>query len=215
MLGIIGKKIGMTQLFAEDGTFIPVTVIQAGPCNVVQVKTTEKDGYNALQLGFGEIAERKLNRPGAGHFKKQGAAPARMLREFRVDDAGTYTANAEIKVDIFKEKDKVDIRGVTKGKGFQGVVRRWGFHGGRMTHGSMFHRRAGSIGACAYPSETLPGKKMPGHQGNRNKTVHNLEVVRIIPEKNLILIRGAIPGHKNGIVEIIPALKVRVKKGGR
>jgi large subunit ribosomal protein L3 len=215
VLGILGTKIGMTQIFKEDGSVVPVTVIKAGPCKVVQVKTQDTDGYNAVQIGYDDIPERKANKPLNGHFRKYGVTATRHLKEFRLDETATYKSSDQITVEIFEGVTKVDIRGISKGKGFQGVVKRWGFHGGRMTHGSMFHRRPGSIGACAYPSETLPGKKMPGHTGAKPKCIQNLEIVRIIPEKNVILVRGSVPGHINGLVAITPAAKVRKKKGGR
>jgi large subunit ribosomal protein L3 len=215
MLGLIGQKIGMTQLFQEDGTVVPVTVIKTGPCKVVQVKTKEKDSYNALQLGYEEVAEHRVNKPRAGHFAKNGVKPCRHIKEFRVESVDQYKNNDEIKSDIFKVGDKIDVRGISKGKGFQGVVKRWGFHGGRWSHGSRFHRAPGSIGMCASPAETLPGTKLPGQTGNRKKTVQNLVIIKVLSDKDCILVRGAVPGHKNGVLLITPANKVPAVKGGK
>lgn len=215
MLGLIGQKVGMTQLFQEDGSVVPVTVIKTGPCKVVQIKTKEKDKYTALQLGYDEIAERKVNKPEKGHFAKHNVKPCKHVMEFRVESVDNYKSNDEIKLDIFKVGDLIDVRGITKGKGFQGVIKRWGFHGGRMTHGSRFHRAPGSIGMCASPAETLPGTKLPGQTGNRRKTIQNLQIVKVLPEKDCLLVRGAVPGFKNGVVVVTPAAKVPVKKGGK
>ncbi|MEA5019119.1 MAG: 50S ribosomal protein L3 [Gordonibacter sp.] len=199
---IYGKKIGMTQIFGEDDRVIPVTVIQAEPNKVCQVKTKATDGYEAVQMGFGAIKEKKVNRPMKGHFAKQGADAVRYLREVRVDDASEYKVGDEQTVAAFGETKKVDVMGTSKGKGFAGVMKRYGHHGGPGGHGSHFHRAPGSVGQCATPSRVFKGLKLPGHMGCETVTVRNLEVVRIDEEQNLILVRGAIPGGKNGIVRV-------------
>ena len=199
---IYGKKIGMTQIFAEDDTVIPVTVIQAEPNKVCQVKTVETDGYEAVQLGFGAIKAKKVNKPMAGHFAKQGTEPTRYLREVRVENAAEYKVGDLHTVAAFAEVKKVDVQGVSKGKGFAGVMKRHGFGGGPGYHGSHFHRAPGSIGQCATPSRVFKGVRMPGHMGCDTVTVRNLELVRIDEEQNLILVKGAIPGGKNGIVRV-------------
>ena len=199
---IYGKKIGMTQLFTEDDQVIAVTVIQAEPNKVCQVKTTETDGYEAVQLGFGDIKENKVNKPMAGHFKKQGTDPVRYLREVRVDNAGEYNVGDLQTVEAFAEVKKVDVTGTTIGKGFAGVIKRHGFGGGPGGHGAHFHRAPGSIGQCAYPARVFKGVRMPGHMGVDTITTKNLEVVRVDAEQNLILVKGAVPGHKNGIVRV-------------
>ncbi|MBQ3106372.1 MAG: 50S ribosomal protein L3 [Eggerthellaceae bacterium] len=199
---IYGKKIGMTQVFAEDGRVLPVTVIQAEPNKVCQVKTAATDGYEAVQLGFGAIKPKKVNRPMAGHFAKQGTEPVRYLREVRVENAGEYQVGDLQTVAAFAEVKKVDVQGVSKGKGFAGVMKRHGFGGGPGYHGSHFHRAPGSIGQCATPSRVFKGVRMPGHMGCDTVTVKNLEVVRIDEEQNLILVKGAVPGGKNGIVRV-------------
>ncbi len=202
-LGIIGKKIGMTQIFTENGEVIPVTVVKAGPCPIVQIKKKEKEGYNAIQLGFEEIPERKVNKPRMGHFKKAGVYPVRILREFRVDDIDKYKVGENIKVSIFEEKEKVDVTGTSKGKGFQGVVKRFGFRGFPASHGTHeYFRHPGSIGTRTFPGRVWKNKKMPGHEGCKRVTVRNLEVVKIIPEEHLILLKGAIPGPNGGYVLI-------------
>ena len=190
---IIGTKVGMTQVFKEDGTLLPVTVVKAGPCVVVQKKTVEGEGYNALQLGFGEIRVKLVNKPKAGHFKKAGVEPMRYLREFRTDDVAEYEVGQELKVDVFAEGDKVDATGISKGRGFKGVIARHGQHRGPMTHGSRYHRRPGSMGACSYPGKVFKGKKLPGHTGVERVTIQNLEVVMVNAEKDMLLIKGAIP----------------------
>lgn len=205
---ILGKKIGMTQLFKEDGTVIPVTVIQAGPCTVVQQKTKEVDGYNAIQLGFGDISSNRVNKPLQGHFNKWGVAPKRYLREVRYDDAEMPAVGTEIKVDIFAEGDRVDAVGTSKGKGFAGVIKRWNFNRGPMSHGSMYHRRVGSLGATD-PARVFKNRKMPGRHGNKRVTVSNLEVVRADAERNLLLVRGAVPGPKGSLVLIKETAKNR------
>jgi large subunit ribosomal protein L3 len=205
---IIGKKVGMTQIFTSDGTVIPVTVVQAGPCVVVQKKTKETDGYNALQLGFEKnLKEDKVNKPMAGHFRKHNVEPHKYLKEFRIDNPADYEAGQEIKVDSFTEGELVDVQATSIGKGFQGVMKRHGFAGGPASHGSHFHRAPGSIGMCEFPGETPKGRKMPGRMGGKSKTVQRLEVVKILEDKNLLLIKGAIPGHKNSLVYIKETVK--------
>ena len=204
---IIGTKVGMTQVFKEDGTLLPVTVVKAGPCVVVQKKTVEGEGYNALQLGFGEIRVKLVNKPKAGHFKKAGVEPMRYLREFRTDDVAEYEVGQELKVDVFAEGDKVDATGISKGRGFKGVIARHGQHRGPMTHGSRYHRRPGSMGACSYPGKVFKGKKLPGHTGVERVTIQNLEVVMGNAEKDMLLIKGAIPGANGQLVTIKKSVK--------
>lgn len=199
---IYGKKIGMTQLFDEDGKVIPVTVIEAAPNKVCQVKTTATDGYEAVQLGFGTIKEQKVNKPMAGHFAKQGVEPVRYLREVRVADSAEHTVGEEVTVANFAEVKKVDVTGTSKGKGFAGVMRRYGFGGGPGGHGAHFHRAPGSVGQCAYPSRVFKGVRLPGHMGCDTVTTKNLEVVRVDEDMNLIMLKGAVPGGKNGVVRI-------------
>ncbi|WP_315118789.1 50S ribosomal protein L3 [uncultured Clostridium sp.] len=204
---IIGKKLGMTQIFDENNRVVPVTVVEAGPCVVVQKKTTEKDGYEAIQVGFGEIREKLVNKPLKGHFAKAGVQFKRVLKEFKLENSSEYEVGQEIKADAFQAGEKVDISGVSKGKGFQGTIKRWNAHRGPMSHGSKFHRAVGSMGASSDPSRTFKNKKLPGHMGNVNTTVLNLEVVKIIPEKNLILIKGGVPGPNKGLVVIRNTVK--------
>ncbi|MGG5463081.1 50S ribosomal protein L3 [Clostridium sp. B9] len=199
---IIGKKVGMTQIFDENGKVIPVTVVEAGPCVVVQKKTVETDGYDAIQVGFGELREKLVNKPRKGHFAKAGVSLRRTLKEFKMEDVANYNVGDEIKVDTFEIGDKVDVSGVSKGKGFQGTIKRWNASRGPMSHGSKFHRAPGSMGAASDPSRTFKNKRMPGHMGAKNTTVLNLEVVKIMPEKNIILIKGGIPGPNKGTVVI-------------
>ena len=199
---IYGKKIGMTQLFNENDEVMAVTVIQAEPNTVCQVKTTETDGYNAVQLGFGTIKEKRLTRPMKGHYEKLGVEPCRHLREVRVEDASEYKPGDTQTVAAFAEVGKVDVTGTSKGHGFQGVIRRHGFGGGPGGHGSHFHRAPGSVGMCATPSRVLKGMRMPGHMGCDRVTVKNLEVVRVDEDLNLILVKGAVPGAKDGIVRV-------------
>lgn len=199
---ILGKKLGMTQIFDENGKIVPVTVVEAGPNVVVQKKTTEKEGYNAIQVGFGEVREVLVNKPLKGHFAKSGVTIKRHLKEFRLESIAEYEVGQEIKADIFVAGDKIDVSGVSKGKGFQGTIKRWNAHRGPMSHGSKFHRAPGSMGASSNPSRTFKNKKLPGHMGNVNSTVLNLTVAKVIPEKNLILIKGGIPGPNKGIVVI-------------
>ena len=198
--GLIGRKIGMVQVFSEDGESIPVTVIEAGPCTVVTKRTKEKNGYQAVQVGFGEQKESRISSPVKGQFKKADVPPCRVLREFRVDDADNFEVGQKITVDIFSVGEKVSVTGRSKGRGFAGVVKRWGFWGGPAAHGSMFHRAPGSIGQSAYPSRVIKGKKMPGHYGNAQITTRNLEIVDVKPEHNLLLVKGSVPGGKRGIV---------------
>lgn len=204
---IIGRKLGMTQIFDENGKVIPVTVVEAGPCEVIQKKTEEKEGYNAIQVGFENIREKLANKPKKGHFAKAGVALKRIVKEFKLDNIDEYEVGNEIKADIFEAGEKVDVSGVSKGKGFQGTIKRWNFHRGPMAHGSKYHRAVGSMGAASDPSRTFKNKKMPGHMGNRNTTVLNLEVVKIMPEKNVILIKGGIPGPNKGYVVIRNTVK--------
>ena len=200
--GIIGKKLGMTQIFDENGNVIPVTVIEAGPCVVSQIKTLENDGYEAVQLGFGTIKEKKVNKPMAGHFAKQGVEPVRHLREVRVEDASEHAIGEEVTVAAFAEVKKVDVTGTSKGKGFAGVMRRYNFAGGPGGHGAHFHRAPGSVGQCAYPSRVFKGVRLPGHMGCDTVTTKNLEVIRVDEEANLIMLKGAVPGGKNGVVRV-------------
>ena len=197
----------MTQIFDENGRVIPVTVVEAGPCVVVQKKTVETDGYDAIQVGFGELREKLVNKPRRGHFAKAGVSLRRTLKEFRMEDVANYNVGDEIKVDTFEIGDKVDVSGVSKGKGFQGTIKRWNASRGPMSHGSKFHRAPGSMGAASDPSRTFKNKRMPGHMGAKNTTVLNLEVVKIMPEKNIILIKGGIPGPNKGTIVIRKSVK--------
>ena len=202
MEGILGRKVGMTQIYVEDGTVIPVTVIKAGPCLVVQRKTADTDGYEAVQIGLVEEKPAKPNQPQAGHFKKAGVAPVRKLEEFRLDSGEELKAGDEVKASIFNEKDWVDVVGTSKGKGFQGAMKRHNFAGGRGSHGSMFHRAPGSIGSSAYPSRVFAGMRMAGRMGGARVTTKNLQIVKVDAEQNLIYVRGAVPGPKTGYVAI-------------
>jgi large subunit ribosomal protein L3 len=204
---IMGTKLGMTQLFLEDGTVISVTVVEAGPCVVTQKKTKETDGYNAIQIGYGDTREKLVTKPVAGHIAKSGAPLKRTLKEYRVDDASAYELGQEIKADVFEKGDVVDIQGTSKGKGFQGVIARHGFARGPMSHGSHHHRAPGSISACADPSKVFKGKKMPGHGGAKTVTVQNVQVVGVDVDKNVLLVKGAVPGAKGGLVSITKAVK--------
>ena len=201
MKGLIGKKLGMTRVFNEDGHSVPVTVLQCGPCPITQIKTTETDGYFALQIGFGGDRKEKLTpKPLRGHLAKSGTGPLRMLREFRVDDVSGYALGQQLTVELFDDVSRVKVTGITKGRGFAGVIRRYGFQRGRETHGSHNHRVPGSIGACATPSRVFRGKKMPGRMGGDRVTVKNLEVVRVDKENNLLYVKGAVPGTRNGFI---------------
>lgn len=208
MKGILGKKLGMTQVFNDQGMVIPVTVIEAGPCVVVQKKTVENDGYSAVQLGFEPRAERRVNKPLRGHFAKAGVKPFHYLREIRVENPDDYQVGQEIKVDVFAAGDLVDVKGISKGKGFAGGVKRHGFGRGPMAHGSKYHRRPGSLGAKG-PARVFKGRKLPGHMGHRTVTVQNLEVVKTIPERNLLLVKGAVPGPRKGLLVITKAKKAK------
>lgn len=200
MKNMIGRKVGMTQIFTEDGTVIPVTVVEAGPLKVVQKKTVEKDGYNAIQVGFGDIKERKVNKPLKGYFDKAEVEYKKYLREFRIDNVDDYEIGQEIKVDVFENGDKVDVVGTSKGKGTQGPIKRHNFGRGPESHGSKYHRAAGARAAATYPGRVLPGKKGMGRMGNERVTVQNLEVVRVDADRNLLLIKGAVPGPKGGLL---------------
>ncbi len=204
---ILATKVGMTQIFNEDGVLVPVTVLQAGPCVVTQVKTEENDGYKAVQVGFVDKREKLVSKPVKGHFDKAGVAYKRFVREFRLDNAEEYSVKDEIKADIFAAGDKIDATAVSKGKGFQGAIKRHGQSRGPMAHGSKYHRHAGSNGACSDPSKVFKGKKMPGHMGSKRVTVQNLEVVRVDAENNLILVKGAVPGPKKSLVTIKETVK--------
>jgi large subunit ribosomal protein L3 len=200
MIGLIGKKVGMTQIFSDKGEAIPVTVIEAGPCPVTAVRTSDRDGYTAIQLGFGTNKESRFTRPVLGQFKKHNLPPARHLHEFRIDDAAAYEIGKSVTVDIFEKGTRVDVQGVTKGRGFTGVVKRYGFIAGHASHGPTHGKQPGSIGASAYPSRVIKGKRLPGRMGGVNLTVKNLEVVAIDAEQNVLMVRGAIPGPTNGLV---------------
>jgi large subunit ribosomal protein L3 len=209
--GLIGRKVGMTQVFADDGSHVPVTVIQAGPCTVTAVRTKAKDGYDALQLGF-EAKKKNVTKPMQGHFKKIGVGAVGVIRELRLDKSaaeklGSYEVGQTLGVDLFEPGEIVDVVGVTKGRGFQGGVKRHGWLGGEATHGSMFHRAPGSIGASSDPSRVWPGHKLPGRMGNDRRTVLNLRVVRVLPEQNLVLIRGALPGANGSLVMVRKSVK--------
>jgi len=205
--GIIGKKIGMTQIFDEKGNVVPVTVIEATPNVVAQVKTVETDGYNSIQLGYGEVKDKHINKPEKGHFTKAGLAAKKHLREFRVEDVENYKVGDEVKADIFEAGEKIDVQGTTKGKGFQGVIKRHGQHRGPMGHGSMYHRRPGSMGSTSTPGRVFKGKKLPGHMGRVTVTIQNLDVVRVDMDKNVILVKGSVPGVNGAILKIRQSVK--------
>ena len=208
---ILGKKIGMTQIFVSDGRLVPVTVVEAGPCKVTQVKTVETDGYEAVQVGFGELSEQRakklLNKPELGHFTKAGVSPARYLREFRFEDISSYNVGDEIKCGVFQEGDKVDAIGTSKGHGYTGVVQRWNQHTGPMAHGSKYHRGVGSLSANSDPSRVFKNKKMAGQYGGERVTIQNLEIVKVDAERNLLMIKGAIPGANGSLVIVRDAVK--------
>ena len=204
---ILATKIGMTQIFAEDGELIPVTVLQAGPCEVTQVKTVENDGYSAVQVGFQDMREKLSTKPMKGHFEKAGVSVKRFVKEFKLDDAENYELGQKITVDVFEAGEKVDATAISKGKGFQGAIKRHGQSRGPMAHGSKYHRHAGSNGACSDPSRVFKGKKMAGHMGNKKVTVQNLEIVRVDAENNLLLVKGAVPGPKKSLVTIKATVK--------
>ena len=202
---ILAKKVGMTQIFNEAGELVPVTVLQAGPCVVTQVKTVENDGYDAVQVGFEDIREKLVNKPVKGMFDKAGVSCKRYVREFKLE--GEYSVKDEIKVDVFEAGDKIDATAIAKGKGFQGAIKRHGQSRGPMAHGSKYHRHAGSNGACSSPSKVFKGKRMPGHMGGKKVTTQNLEIVRVDAEKNLLLVKGAVPGPKKALVTIKESVK--------
>ena len=208
---ILGKKIGMTQIFLQDGRLVPVTVVEAGPCPVTQVKTVQSDGYEAVQVGFGELAEQRAkklkNKPELGHFAKAGVKPVRHLRELRLADITPYKVGDEIKCDVFKEGDKVDVTGTSKGHGYTGVIQRWNQHTGPMAHGSKYHRGVGSMGANSDPSRVFKNKHMPGQYGCERVTVQNLEVVRVDAQRNLLLIKGAVPGANGALLIVRSSVK--------
>ena len=204
---ILATKVGMTQIFNEDGVLTPVTVLQAGPCVVTQVKTEDNDGYKAVQVGFVDKREKLINKPMKGHFDKAGVSYKRYVREFKFENAEEYAVAQEIKADIFTAGDKIDATAISKGKGFQGAIKKNGQHRGPMAHGSKFHRHQGSNGACSDPSKVFKGKGMPGHMGHKQITVQNLEIVRVDAEKNLLLVKGAVPGPKKALVTIKETVK--------
>ena len=204
---LIGRKVGMTQIFDEEGKVIPVTAIEVGPCTVTQIKTVEQDGYTAVQLGFGEVKERKLNKPELGHLSKNKLAPKKYLREFRLDSVEGMKVGDELKADVFSVGDRVDIQGTSKGKGFQGVIKRHGQSRGPMGHGSMYHRRPGSMGPTSTPGRVFPGKNLPGHMGVETVTIQNLEVVKVDLDKNVILVKGSVPGTKGAILKVKSSVK--------
>ena len=206
--GLVGKKLGMTQLFDQNGNVVPVTVLEVGPCAVVQKKTVENDGYEAIQIGFGDLKASKVKKPMKGHFAKGDVAPKKVLREFRLADTSSVNVGDVLKVDLFAEGDKVDVAGTSKGKGYAGVIKRWNFSRLKMSHGTgPVARHGGSLGACSTPSRVMKGKKMAGHLGAERVTVHNLDVVKVDAENNIIAVKGAVPGPKGGIVTIVDSVK--------
>ena len=207
MNGILGRKLGMTQIFTEDGIMVPVTVVEAGPMVITQLKTVENDRYQAVQVGYGEVKEKSLNKPQKGHFAKAGVGLKKFVREFRSEDVANYTLAQELNVSMFEVGQKVDVTGTSKGKGFQGPIKRHNQSRGPMSHGSRYHRGPGSMGAASDPSRVFKGKKLAGHMGAVRRTIQNLEVIRVDAEKNLILIKGAIPGPKKGLVVVKKAIK--------
>ena len=207
MKALIGKKIGMTQIFDEKGNIVPVTAIEVGPCTVTQIKTVDQDGYQSIQLGFEDVKESKLTKPELGKFKKSKLTPKKYLREFPIESVDGINVGDEFKADVFEVGDKVDIQGTSKGKGFQGVIKRHGQSRGPMGHGSMYHRRPGSMGPTSTPGRVLPGKRLPGHMGVETVTVQNLEVVKVDLDKNVILVKGSVPGAKKSILKIKSSVK--------
>jgi large subunit ribosomal protein L3 len=203
--GLIGRKVGMTQVYDENGNVLPVTVLEVGPCPIIRIKTSGIDGYDALKIGYQE-SKKGLTKPMKTVFEKAGVKPQKYIKEFRCD-TGEYKVGQNLTLDIFEKVEYVDVTGITKGKGFQGVMKRWGFHGGRKTHGSMFHRRAGAVGQCQWPGRIIKGKKMPGRMGGKKKTVQNLQVIDVDTAKNVILVKGAVPGPNNGIIYLKEAVK--------
>ena len=204
---ILGKKIGMTQVFREDGTMVPVTVVLAGPCPVTQIKTVDHDGYDAVQMAFLPVREKLITKPQMGHLKKAGVAAHKYVKEFRLDDCSQYQVGSVIKADVFEKGEHVDVTGISKGKGFEGNIKRWNQARGRKTHGSHSYRVAGSLGACTYPGEVFKTKHLPGHMGRERITVQNLEIVRSDAERNLLLIKGAVPGANGGLVLVKSTIK--------
>ena len=209
MKALIGRKVGMTQIFNEEGHIIPVTAIEVGPCVITQIKTVEQDGYTAVQLGFGDVKENKLTKPAKGKFDKANVTPKKHLKEFRVDSVEGMNVGDELNADTFVVGDKVDVQGTSKGKGFQGVIKRWGQHRGPMGHGSMYHRRPGSMGPTSTPGRVFPGKHLPGHMGDVTVTVQNLEVVKVDLDKNVILVKGSVPGAKGAILRVKSSVKTK------
>ena len=205
--GIIGKKVGMTQIFEEKGNVIPVTAIETEGNIVAQIKTVETDGYQSIQLGYGDVKDKHINKPEAGHFAKAKLPNKKHLREFRLDSVENYKVGDEVKVDIFEAGEKVDIQGTSKGKGFQGVIKRHGQHRGPMGHGSMYHRRPGSMGATSTPGRVFKGKKLPGHMGKVTVTIQNLEIVKVDTDKNVLLVKGSVPGPKGAILKVKSTVK--------
>ena len=203
MMGLIGRKIGMTQLFDEKGDVVPVTVIEAGPCTVTEIRTSERDGYTALQLGFGTNKEKRFTKPYLGQFTKRNLPPSRHLREFRIPDVSTYTLGQSLNASVFEKGEHVDVEGTTKGRGFAGIIKRHGFKGGHASHGPTMGREPGSIGSSAYPSRVIKGKRLPGRMGGKPLTSKNLMVAGVDVEQNVVLVRGAIPGPTNGLVFIL------------
>lgn len=206
-IGLLGKKLGMTRVSDETGAVIPVTVVELGPCPILQVKNREKDGYTAVQLGFEEKVERNVTKPMAGHFKRAGVKPQRVVREFRTEDLDGFEVGGTLDCSIFELGEKVDVTGVSKGRGFAGPIKRHGSSRGPESHGSRYHRRSGSLGASADPSRVMKGKPIAGHMGNERVTVQNMEVIRLDPEQNLLVLRGSVPGHNNGFVMIRKSVK--------
>lgn len=209
MKKIIGRKLGMTQIFDEEGNVIPVTVLEAGPVNVIQKKTQENDGYSAIQVGFGDLKEKKANKPKKGHFEKAGVSLKKHIKEIKIENEEEFELGQEIKADIFEVGDKVDISGTSKGKGFQGSIKRHNQSRGPMAHGSKYHRGVGALSAATYPGRVMKGRKLPGHMGAVKVTVQNLEVVRVDAEKNFILVKGAVPGPKGGLITIKESVKAQ------
>ena len=207
--GILAQKLGMTQIFDEIGRVVPVTVVLAGPNAVVQKKTVEKDGYDSVQVGFIDLKEKKANKPSKGHFAKAGVTPKKYVKELRLDDVSGLNVGDEIKADIFEAGEKIDVAGITKGKGFAGTIKRWGTHRGPMTHGSGYHRGPGSMGMCSDPGRGYKGKRLPGHMGVERVTIQNLTVVKVDAEKNIMLIKGGVPGPKGGLLIIKNTVKGR------
>ncbi len=212
--GLLGRKLGMTRVFTEEGRWIDVTLLEAGPCTVVQRKTQEHDGYEAVQVGFGDAKESRCTKPLRGHFAKAGVGTKRVLREFRIESSDELKPGDEVRTDIFKAGDRVDVSGTSKGRGFQGVIKRHSFGGGPGTHGSMFHRAPGSIGQSADPSKVIKGKRLPGHMGDTRQTIQNIEVVDVDTAKNLLVLRGSVPGAKGGLVMVKHSVK-NCKKGAK